>query len=119
MSWFGSAEKLLAKVNEIHEKFIETQTESRLVREQTQRTLEEFKHALERLSSKVDALSVDETATHAALRAEVRGLELRLTALSEQALHAVAERVARDSMRNVSRDPTPPTPLLPPFDHGD
>jgi len=114
MNWFGGAEKLIGKVNEIHEKFVETQTEFRLVREQTQRTLDEFKSALERLSAKVDTLTGDETRAHAELKAEIRGLELRLNALSEQALHAVAEKVAREGMRTLRLDPELRNILPPP-----
>lgn len=113
MTWFGGAERLIAKVNEIHEKFIESQTEFRLLRHQTESTLTEFKQALERLAAKVDAIQLDQTKEHSDLRAEIRGLELRLAALSEQALHAVAERVAREGFRNAASHSVPDKAMLP------
>ncbi len=97
MSWFDGAEKLLAKVNEIHEKFIETQTEFRLLRDDTRRTLDQFEATLRRIEDKTTNVQFEEVKEHADLQAKIHGLELRLNALSEQALIAVAEKVAREA----------------------
>src|SRR3990170_2585941 len=101
MAWLG-AEKLVSKINEIHEKFVETQTELRMLRVQTESTLAEFKNALERVVAKVEAMQMEDIRAHSDLKAEIKGLELRQTALSEQALHAVAEKVAREGFRVAS-----------------
>lgn len=105
MNLFGSAEKLISKVNEIHEKFVEAQTEFRLLREQTESTLTEFRGALERVVVRVEAMQMEDVRAHAELKADIKGLVLRLDALSERALHAVAEKVARDGFRVMSGEP--------------
>jgi hypothetical protein len=114
MNWFGTAKDLVAKVNEIHEKFIETQTEFRLLRDQTNRTFEEFRSALTRIAEKVETQTLDRTKDVADLRAEIRGLELRLNALSEHALHAVAEKMARSAINALPHgESTVRQPMLP------
>jgi hypothetical protein len=114
MNWFGGAGKIIGKVNEIHEKFIEVHTEFKLLRHQTEGTLAEFKHALERLASKVESIQLEQTKAHAELKAEIRGLELRMNALSEQAFHAVADKAFRESLQAKTSGTGVPAGLLPP-----
>jgi len=108
MGWFDGAEKLVTKVNEIHETFVETQTEFRLLKQQTENTLGEFKGALERLGAKVDTIQLDQAKAHAELHADIKGQEFRLNTLSEQALHVAIDRLARERIASAAK-----TPLLP------
>src|SRR5438094_543007 len=96
MNWFSGAGKLIGKVNDIHERFIEIQTEFKFLRQQTESSSSVTKEAVEKLASKVESIQAEQTRTYAELKAEIRGLGLRLTTLSEKAFHAVAEKAARE-----------------------
>jgi cell division protein FtsB len=104
MNWFSGAGKLLGKVNDIHERFIEIQTEFKLLRQQTESSGSATKEAVEKLAAKVESIQAEQTRTYAELKAEIRALELRMNTLSEKAFHAVAEKAAREILEARSKD---------------
>lgn len=66
----------------------------------TTATLDEFKALLHRLDERMQEVRLDHLRERADLLARITVLEGRLAALSEQALHAVAEKAARDLFRD-------------------
>jgi len=64
---------------------------------------DELKRGAERLSDKIDRIERERTKAEAELLAKIAGLEARLNALSEQALHVVAKDVARETMERLYR----------------
>lgn len=71
----------------------------------TTATLDEFKALLQRLDERVQDLRLDHLRERADLLARITVLEGRLTALSENALHAVAEKAAREVYGGEPRKP--------------
>lgn len=89
----------LGKANEIYKEILTTSARFDDLRHSTEQTLARLEQSLEKLVSKVSALHDDHVRETAALRAEIRALEARLSGLSEHAIHAVAREVAEKIMR--------------------
>ena len=83
----------------------------------TTASLDEFKGLLQRLDERMHDMRLDHLRERADLLARITVLEGRLAALSEQALHAVAEKAARELFRDGdSRKPADAlriAPILP------
>jgi hypothetical protein len=67
----------------------------------TTATLGEFKALLQRFDERVQEMRLEHLRERADLLARITVLEGRLAALSEQALHAVAEKAARELIRDA------------------
>lgn len=76
----------------------------------TARSLEDFQTLILRFDDRLRALESTHVGEVAYLRAEIKVLEGRLDALSEQALHAVAEKAIRD-MGRADKSVSDPSPI--------
>ena len=96
MSLFGGVG---SKIAELAQQVISNNAKFESLERLTTRTLEDFQTLILRFEDRLrelESLHVREVAGH---HAEIQVLEGRLNALSEQALHAVAEKTIRDMGR--------------------
>jgi len=82
--------QLTKSVAELYRELITTTVKFEEVRKYTKEAIDEFKRLIERQSDKVDRIERDRIKAEAELMAKISGLEARLNALSEGALHVAA-----------------------------
>jgi uncharacterized protein YaaR (DUF327 family) len=87
---------LVVKVSELYRELVTNTVQFQELRTYTKETLDEFKHLLERLSDKLEESEKDRIRRETELLSKINALEAKLTALSEQALHAAAKEAARE-----------------------
>ena len=76
------------------------------VRRYTKEAIDEFKRLIERQGDKIERIERERIKAEAELLAKINGLEARLAALSEKALHAaVADVVAEFARRSEKQIP--------------
>jgi len=92
---------LASKVTALYEQLVTNNARFDELRKYTKESLDEFKRLLERLSDKLDAAERDRIRVETELRSEIKALEARLNALSEQAMHAVAKEAAIEVMQRL------------------
>jgi hypothetical protein len=86
--------EFLQQLTEIHRELVTNTSQFESLRENTKDTLAEFKHLLERLTDKFEAIEKERIKNEAELLAKINALEARLNILSEQAFHIVAKEAA-------------------------
>jgi hypothetical protein len=95
MFGFGAANdalaKLVSRVASLYEELVKTTTKFDEVRTYTRESIDEFKRLIERQSDKIERIERERVKAEAELLSKISGLESRLNALSEQALHRAAE----------------------------
>jgi hypothetical protein len=102
---------LTKNVADLYKEIVTTSVRFDDLRQNTEQAIERFGRIVE--STVVKVLDIHDTHVRekATLEAGIRGLEGRLDALSEQAIHAVARETARDLLReNIdakSKEPKP------------
>jgi glutathione S-transferase len=89
-----------SRVAELAQQVITNHARFEVLERHTGETLAEFKALLERLDARMQDMRLDHLRERADLLARITVLEGRLASLSEQALHAVAEKAARDLIRD-------------------
>ncbi|MEB3248667.1 MAG: hypothetical protein VKK07_04920 [Merismopediaceae bacterium] len=87
---------LVVKVSELYRELVTNTVQFQELRSYTKETLDEFKHLLERLSDKLEESEKDRIRRETELLSKINALEAKLSALSEQALHAAAKEAARE-----------------------
>ena len=89
------------KVSELYRELVTNTVQFQELRNYTKETLAEFKHLLERLSDKLEESEKDRVRRETELLSKINALEAKLSALSEQALHAAAKEAAREVFGEV------------------
>ncbi len=92
---------LATKVAELYKELVTNSVKFDELRRYTKEGLDDFKHLLERLSDKIERIERERIRAETALQSKIDGLEARLTALSEQALHAAAREAAVSVMQQA------------------
>lgn len=92
---------LAVKVSELYRELVTNTVQFQELRNYTKETLDEFKHLLERLSDKLEESEKDRVRRETELLSKINALEAKLSALSEQALHAAAKEAAREVFGEV------------------
>ncbi|MEM6941198.1 MAG: hypothetical protein AAF943_17235 [Pseudomonadota bacterium] len=99
---FGSAKEVIADLSkrlaDNYEKLVQTNARFDELRTSTKDAIDEYKRLLERQEDKIEQIEKDRIRVEAELMTKISSLEGRLTALSEQALHAVARDAAHTIM---------------------
>ncbi|WP_293354743.1 MULTISPECIES: hypothetical protein [unclassified Microcoleus] len=85
---------LVVKVGELYREIVTNTVQFQELRQYTKETLDAFKNLLERLSDKLEESEKDRVRRETELLSKINALEAKLTALSEQALHAAAKDAA-------------------------
>ncbi len=88
--------ELAVRVSELYRELVTNTVQFQELRNYTKETLDEFKHLLERLSDKLEESEKDRIRQETELLSKINALEAKLSALSEQALHAAAKEAARE-----------------------
>ncbi|MEO0686000.1 MAG: hypothetical protein AAFY76_13405 [Cyanobacteria bacterium J06649_11] len=100
----GSAKEVMSDLSkrlaDYYEKLIQTSAQCDELRIYTKETVDEFKRVIERQEDKIDRIEKDRIRAETELLTKINALEGRLSALSEQALHAVAKEAATTIMVN-------------------
>lgn len=96
---------LTGKVADLYKELVTNSVRFEELRRHTTETLGEFKHALERMADKIDALQKEQVQDNSALKAEIHILRGRLDTLSEQALHIAVKEAAREVAEVHMRKP--------------
>jgi hypothetical protein len=89
-----SVADLAGKVSELYRELVTNTVQFQELRNYTKDTLDDFKHLLERLSDKLENAEKDRIRQETELLSKINALEAKLSALSEQALHAAAKEAA-------------------------
>src|SRR3712207_2654381 len=92
---------LASKVADLYRELVTNTVQFQELRQYTKETLDEFKRLLERMNDKLDEAEKDRIRRETELVSRINALEGRLTALSEQALHAVARDAAMDVIERM------------------
>jgi uncharacterized protein YaaR (DUF327 family) len=95
---------LAVKVSELYRELVTNTVQFQELRNYTKETLDEFKHLLERLSDKLEESEKDRIRRETELLSKINALEAKLSALSEQALHAAAKEAAREVFEKMVAD---------------
>lgn len=95
---------LAVKVSELYRELVTNTVQFQELRSYTKETLDEFKHLVERLSDKLEESEKDRIRQETELLSKINALEAKLSALSEQALHAAAKEAAREVFEKMITD---------------
>lgn len=101
MSWGESLSSLAREVATLYKEIATTSVRFDVHAERTRETLSQYRQELDAMSGRIARIEEEHVRERAALDARVDVLEGRLSALSEQALHAVAREAARELMREA------------------
>src|SRR5258706_12941852 len=91
---------LTSKLGGVYKELVTNTVRFEELQKSTDRVLTKYELVLERLTSEMKAMRDDHVREVALLRGEVKALDGRLSALSEQALHAVMDKAAREIVRD-------------------
>ncbi len=105
---------LAGRAEELYRELVTTNAKFDELRRYTHESIAEYKRLLERLSDKIERIERDRIRAETELLGRIQTLDARLQGLSEQALHAAAEKAARSMMeeRLVSAVPAKKSPEL-------
>ncbi len=92
---------LTSKVAGLYKEIVTNTVRFDELRRYTRESIDEFKRLLERNDDKLDRIERDRIRVETELLSKINALEARLSALSEQALHAAAQQAARAVMEDV------------------
>lgn len=99
MSLSDTVTGLLKSVGELYRELATTSVRYDALRHSTETTLLRFERLLDQHAQRVQVLHDEHVREKAGLEAQIQGLEGRLMALSEKALHAVVHEAAREVVR--------------------
>ena len=102
MSLADTVTALTKNVADLYKEIVTTSVRFDDLRANTEQTVERLERLVDSTVAKVLEIHDTHVREKATLEAGIRTLEGRLSALSEQALHAVARETARDLMRERS-----------------
>jgi chromosome segregation ATPase len=91
---------LISKTADLYKEIVTTNVKFEGLRTSTKETLDEFKRLLERQEDQIERVERDRIKNETELLSKINALEARLSALSEQALHAAAKEAARMVMQD-------------------
>lgn len=99
----SSLSDLGQRVADLYKEIVTTTVRFESLSRETGTTVAEVKTAVQRLDERMQQMHLDHVRERAELSSQIKGLEARLDALSESALHAVARDAARQAMQGIPR----------------
>jgi myo-inositol catabolism protein IolC len=108
----SSLSDLGQRVADLYKEIVTTTVRFDSLSRETSTSVAEIKTAVHRSDERVQQMHLDHVRERAELSSQIRGLEARLDALSESALHAVARDAARQAMQGILVDGEAPYAAL-------
>jgi hypothetical protein len=100
----SSLSDLGQRVADLYKEIVTTTVRFESLSRETTTTITEIKTAVQRVDERLQQMHLDHVRERAELSSQINGLEARLTALSESALHAVARDAALQAMQGILVD---------------
>ena len=85
---------LLRNLHDLYRQMVVTTEKLDTLKDSTRETIGEFKRAVERLTDKIERIERERISAEAELKGRIAGLEARLDALSEKAIHVAVREIA-------------------------
>lgn len=104
----SSLSDLGQRVADLYREIVTTTVRFESLSRETTTAVAEIKTAVQRFDERIRQMHLDHVRERAELSSQIKGLEARLDALSESALHAVARDAARQAMQGLFVDAAPP-----------
>lgn len=100
----SSLSDLGQRVADLYKEIVTTTVRFESLSRETTTAVAEIKTAVQRFDERMQQMHLDHVRERAELSSQIKGLEARLDALSESALHAVARDAARQAMQGILVD---------------
>jgi hypothetical protein len=100
------------RVADLYKEIITTTVRFDSLSRETNTVITEAREAVQRLGERMQQMHLDHVRERAELSSQIKGLEARLDALSENALHVVARDAARQAMQGILVDGELPPKIL-------
>jgi methyl-accepting chemotaxis protein len=104
----SSLSDLGQRVADLYKEIVTTTVRFESLSRETGTAVAEVRTAVQRVDERMQQMHLDHVRERADLSSQIKGLEARLDALSESALHAVARDAARQAMHGLLVDGEPP-----------
>ena len=104
----SSLSDLGQRVADLYREIVTTTVRFESLSRETTTAVTEIRTAVQRFDERMQQMHLDHVRERAELSSQIKGLEARLDALSESALHAVARDAARQAMHGLLVDGEPP-----------
>jgi len=89
------------RITELYKEIVTTTVRFDSLNRETTNAVAEIRTAVQRCDERMQQMHVDHVRERAELDSQIKGLEARLNALSESALHVVARDAARQAMHTI------------------
>lgn len=114
----SSLSDLGQRVADLYKEIVTTTVRFESLSRETGTAVTEVRTAVQRFDERMQQMHLDHVRERAELSSQIKGLEARLDALSESALHAVARDAARQAMQGILVDGEPPNAAIRTLDLG-
>ncbi len=92
------------RVADLYKEIVTTTVRFESLHRETTTVITEVRSAVQRFDERIQQMHLDHVRERAELSSQIKGLEARLNALSESALHVVARDAARQAMHTILSD---------------
>lgn len=92
------------RVADLYKEIVTTTVRFDSLQRETTSVITEVRTAVQRFDERIQQMHLDHVRERAELSSQIKGLEARLNALSESALHVVARDAARQAMHTILSD---------------
>jgi predicted nucleic acid-binding Zn-ribbon protein len=100
------------RIAELYKEIVTTTVRFESLNRDTTKVVEEIRTAVQRCDERMQQMQLDHVRERAELGSQIKALDARLDALSENALHVVAREAARQAMHTLLADGQVPQPVL-------
>src|SRR5688572_14285368 len=100
----SSLSDLGQRVADLYKEIVTTTVRFESLSRETTTIVTEARTAIQRFEERMQQMHLDHVRERAELSSQINGLDARLNALSEGALHAVARDAARQAMHTILKD---------------
>ena len=114
----SSLSDLGQRVADLYKEIVTTTVRFESLSRETTTAVAEIKTAVQRFDERMQQMHLDHVRERAELSSQIKGLEARLDALSESALHAVARDAARQAVQGILVDGDSPNAAMRMLDVG-
>lgn len=114
----SSLSDLGQRVADLYKEIVTTTVRFESLSRETGTAVAEVRTAVQRSDERMRQMHLDHVRERAELSSQIKGLEARLDALSESALHAVARDAARQAMHGILAEGAPPGAAIRALDLG-
>jgi methyl-accepting chemotaxis protein len=114
----SSLSDLGQRVADLYKEIVTTTVRFESLSRETGTVVVEVRTAVQRIDERMQQMHLDHVRERAELSSQINGLQARLDALSESALHAVARDAARQAMHGILAEGEPPNAVIRALDLG-